>query len=193
MANKDNPSRQAAAGSAADPGDLRPSAGDDAQPTVMGIGRGWQAELARVPSGARLTIRRGASDRNLEIVISLEDSGPILRAKAAAVEIETEADLTARCERFRVEARQSVELVSGGDLKAQARRIGIEATHGSARLQANDDVQLLGENVLLNCERSLPSPPAWALHAPVPPAPVLAAAETSGEPAVLDDLEKDIP
>jgi hypothetical protein len=152
------------------------------------IGDGWSAALQALPGGVLLRVGRGADERTMEIVISLGEDGPVLRARAAALEIETDGDLTARCERFRVEARQSVELISGGTLAAQGHRVEIEATHGTARVRANDDVQLLGENVLLNCDPAPPPIPSWALPTPIVPAPTVAVEEASGDAALVEAL-----
>lgn len=158
---------------------------------LVPIGAGWSAALVPTAGGALLRVGRGAGEPTLEIVVALTSEGPVLRARAAAMEIETDGDLIARCDRFRVEARQSVELISGGDLQARGRTVGIEATHGDARVHANDDVQLQGENVLLNCDRTPPTIPSWALAAPVPPAPSVAPAPASGDRALIDDLAGD--
>lgn len=155
------------------------------------IGEGWNAALSPRPGGALLRVGRGSDQRSLEIVISLTSDGPILRARAAAVEIDTDQDLIARCGRFRVEARQSIELVSGDTLQAQGRRVEIEATHGSARVRANDHVQLLGENVLLNCEAPSPQVPTWALPTPAVPAPTLAVEEVSGDLTLVGELNEE--
>lgn len=155
------------------------------------LGDGWSAALTRQPGGVLLRVGRGASDQTLEITISLTADGPVVRARAAALEIETEHDLVARCDRFRVEARHSVELISGDTLRAQGRRVEVEATHGTARIEANDDVQLLGENVLLNCDRPPPPVPAWARPGPAAPEPTLPAQPASGDPALLAALAGD--
>jgi hypothetical protein len=72
---------------------------------VVPIGDGWSAELSPQPRGALLRVGRGAGERTLEIHIALTADGPVVRARAAALEIESDTDLVARCERFRVEAR----------------------------------------------------------------------------------------
>jgi hypothetical protein len=156
---------------------------------VVPIGEGWSAELARQPRGALLRVGRGAGERTLEIEISLTADGPVVRARAAALEIDSDTDLVARCERFRVEARQSVDIVSEGTLRTQGRRVEVEATHGSARVVANDDVQLLGENVLLNCEPQPPMP-QWAFPVPSLPEPSLPAEEASGDADLLQALKE---
>jgi hypothetical protein len=155
---------------------------------VVPIGDGWNAEFSPQPRGALLRVGRGAGERTLEIHISLTAEGPVIRAHAAALEIDSDTDLVARCERFRVEARESVDIVSAGTVRAQGRRVDVEATHGTARIRANDDVQLLGENVLLNCERQPPMP-EWALPVPFVPGPSLPVEEVSGDAELLQAVK----
>lgn len=152
----------------------------------LGIGDGWSAELAARPGGALLRIANRSGGAPLEIEISLTEAGPVVRARAAALDLESDTDLVARCARFRVEARDSVDIVAGGSVRAKGRSVDVEATLGSARVRANDDVQLLGENVLLNCDRN-PPVPAWASRAPRPPEPTLPVATRSGDLALADD------
>lgn len=165
----------------------RPANGEVAPEASVSIGEGWTAALVPLAGGAVLRVARGAADQTLEIVISLTADGPVVRARAAALEIDCEQDLVARCDRFRVEARTEAEIVSGGTLRAQGRRLELEATHGSARVRANDDVQLLGEQVLLNCDRPLPTP-QWVLPASLPE-PSLAAEDASGDDELLRALK----
>jgi hypothetical protein len=153
------------------------------------LGRDWTAELARVPEGVLVRVGTSGSERPLEITIALTADGPVVRARAASLEIESQTDLVARCARFRLEADESVDIVSGGGVTIQGRRIDAVATHGSTRLKANDDVQLLGENVLLNCDRAVPPPmPTWALPSAAVPATV-PAESVSGDSSVAGALD----
>ncbi|HEX2660033.1 MAG TPA: hypothetical protein VHU40_17235 [Polyangia bacterium] len=151
------------------------------------VGDGWNAALVRSAGGATLRVSRGEGERGLELTITITADGPVIKARAAALEIDSDTDLIARCGRFRVEARDSVDIVAGGTLHAEGRRVDVEATHGMVKLTANDDVQLLGENVLLNCEPTVP-PPAWASAAPQKPAPSVPVAAASGDTELAADL-----
>jgi hypothetical protein len=111
-----------------------------------------------------------------------------LRARAASLEVESDDELVARCRTFRVEARDDIQLSAGGTLQAAGRRVDVEATHGSARVRANDDVQLLGENVLLNCEGPNPEVPSWVAASPTPPTPSVPAATASGDADLLSTI-----
>jgi hypothetical protein len=147
---------------------------------------GWSAELRKLDGGAVLRVSRPSGGAALELEIHLTDAGPVVRARASAIEIESDGDLVARCDRFRVEARQSIDLVSSGTLRAEAREVAVRATHGSAVVEASDDVQLLGEQVLLNCERPAPLPP-WVAIAPAPERTV-ARQDEAGDADLLPSL-----
>ena len=107
-----------------------------AAPLAAPIADGWSASLVTSPGGAVLRVQRGAEDPTLEIGVVLTPAGPVLRARAAALEIESATDLVARCENFRVEASRGVDIVAGGAVRAKARSVEVEATHGSARVVA---------------------------------------------------------
>lgn len=158
-------------------------------PQAVTVGATWKAELSATPNGALLRVAQPGRGAALEISVVLTADGPVMRARAPALEIESETDLVARCGRFRVEARDSVEIVSGGTMHAEGRRMQLEATHGSVRVRANDDIQLLGENVLLNCDKEVHPMPAWALPAPVPPEPSVPVQQVSGDEALVLDEE----
>ena len=145
----------------------RGKARDSDAPSALALADGWRADLRKLDGGAVLRIARPAGGAALEIEIRLTPAGPVVRARAAAIEIESEGDLVARCNRFGVEARESIDLVSAGPLRAEGREVAVRAARGSAVVEASDDVQLLGEQVLLNCDRPAPIP-AWVAPAPAP-------------------------
>jgi hypothetical protein len=149
-------------------------------PAPLRMEDGWRAELVPISRGALLRIGHDRGGETLDITITITAEGPIVRARAAALEIESDGDLVARCERFRVEARESIEMVTPGSLLSRGRRVDVEATHGSLRMKANDNVQLLGENILLNCEPSTPPMPGWALRSPEVPQPTVPVSTISG-------------
>jgi hypothetical protein len=161
-----------------------PAATCSSTEVVARLDDGWKARLSSRDGGAVVRVERGPDDRTLEIRIDLGADGPIVRVRAAALEVESTGDLVARCDRFRVEARKSVEIVSAGAVRAEGRTVDVQATHGGARIKANDDVQLLGENVLLNCDRSAPVP-AWAVRAQLPPSPSVPVEHASGDAELL--------
>jgi hypothetical protein len=163
------------------------SAGEHAQ---IALGDGWTAGLSAIAGGAVLRIggRPGGADPHggsMEIVISLTSAGPVLRVRAAALEVVAAQDIVARCENFRVEARQDVTLAAGGNLKTEGRRVEVAATHGSVRVEANDNVQLLGENLLLNCDGPPAPVPGWVGALAALPVPALPVEHASGDPSLV--------
>ncbi|HZL18192.1 MAG TPA: hypothetical protein VFG23_10640 [Polyangia bacterium] len=137
----------------------------------VAMGHGWSAELEQRTRGAVLRIHhpdRGA----MSVEITLTANGPSIRTTAATLEIDATADIFARCEKFTVEARQRISLrapeivqQASDSIRAEARAVEIVATAGDIRLRANDDVQVLGDQVLLNCEREPPLP-NWLPRSP---------------------------
>lgn len=137
----------------------------------VALGLGWVAAVEARERGAMFRLQnphQGAVD--VELVLTAE--GPVIRAAAAAVEITSATDIAARCDRFSVDASE----------------IALTARTGSVAVQANDDVALNGERVLLNCDRDLPMP-AWVPQAP-PPDAILPARQRDGDPDLLRNLDQ---
>lgn len=102
----------------------------------------------------------------LELVIDLRAEGPIVRVRAAALQVETEGEISLGCERFELRAREGVRLVSDGDFSTsvagdvdcragglahwEGKAVRIRARRGEAQIEAQDDVRIEGERVLLN-------------------------------------------
>lgn len=177
----------------------RDGAGDGAGAVVGGgvapppsaqvsLGDGWTAGLSAVAGGALLRVGGGPSGGTMEIVIALTSEGPVLRARAAALEVIADKDIVARCESFRVEARKDVSFTAGETLRTEGRRVEVEATHGSVNVEANDNVKLLGENILLNCDAPAPAIPPWARALASLPQPELAVAQASGDAGLVAEL-----
>jgi hypothetical protein len=156
-------------------------------PQALVLANGSRLEMERSVAGAKLALRSPDGRAELEIELVLTAAGPVLRAKAAALDIDVAHDLVARCENFRVEAAQNIELVSQKNLGLRAQRdLSVTAATGSVRVHANDDVQLLGEQVLLNTERQAELP-LW-LGAPPPVMGMVAATDSSGDPELLETI-----
>lgn len=125
----------------------------------------WSLGCERLEEGLALTLRH-PERAPFELEISLTEAGPVLRVKSvAALELETSRAIHARCQSFNLEASEqitmaapAVELKAGARLSLEGGHLEAAATRGDLRMRANDDVQLLGERVLLNCERELPLP-----------------------------------
>lgn len=136
------------------------------EPENVALGMGWSLDVERRPRGA--TLRLFHPDQQPVLVeITVTARGPVIRASAAALEIDAADQILARCERFSIEARDVVSVRAREIVHHAAERVHTEGSEiemvartGDVRMRANDDVQLLGEQVLLNCEREQPLP-AW--------------------------------
>jgi hypothetical protein len=150
-----------------------------------------QLEVRAARDAISLRVASRDPAQRIEIEVHFGPHGPTLRTHAAALELTSASDITARCESFVVEAESAIELRSGGALRCDAagevhiagRSVETEAELGAIRMRANDEVQLLGEQILLNCDRPAPLPD-WV---PQVLAPVPVSAE-SGDPALIDAL-----
>lgn len=164
---------------------------------VVPLGGGRSIEVR--PAGADATFLqvRGERDWQLQIEIRFEASGPVVRVCAPVLQLEGLQQVAASCDTFKVEARERIELHSGGEIiqhaagtaRLEGRRVELEASPGAIRLKANDEVQLKGEMILLNCDHpSLSTPlPKWAAGAGVVRAESPPEA-TSGDPGVIAEL-----
>lgn len=165
-------------------------------PIAIALGQGRALSVQPCEGGALLRVASASPAERLDVEIRFEASGPVVRARATALELDSPGNVTARCERFRIDARSDIELCAQGKLNVvaaeqlsmQAKRVLAEATHGRIQLQANDDVQLLGELILLNCDRVPPVPP-WALPSARARHELAPAAET-GDREVVEFLKK---
>lgn len=137
----------------------------------VALGLGWSAALEARSRGA--TLRLAHPEQGLVAVeITITAQGPVIRASAAVLEIDSAKSVTVRCEDFTVEAKRGIDLrapeitqEATGTIRAEGHAVEIEARAEDVRIQANDDVKVLGERVLLNCERD-EAPPRWVQSTP---------------------------
>ncbi len=150
----------------ADPGSAAPA-------QVVTFRSGHRAEIVRDQPSESLTLR--TRDGHCMLAIEMTDHGALLRLSGESLEIAASAKLSLRAERLEI-AADSASFDIGGDLtervagdvrrEAQgaavlgARSLGIEARQGGVAIKANDDVDLQGERVRLNCEDP-PMPLSW--------------------------------
>jgi hypothetical protein len=107
---------------------------------------------------SNVLILRDASCR-VTLTIEVTDKGPILRFDSPGLAIQTTGALSLEAETLSLRGRKGLELTSGGDaaihvegdLVTSARIQTVRAELGNVNLEANDDVRLVGERVLLNC------------------------------------------
>jgi hypothetical protein len=154
---------------------------DDPGAQALILAGGSRLEMVPTTDGAKVALRAADGQPQLEIEVVLTAAGPLIRARATALDIDVARDLVARCETFRVEATETIDLVSRHDLS-------VTATTGSVRVQANDDVQLLGEQVLLNTDRQAELP-FW-LNAAPPAMETVSPSAVSGDPDLLETIAR---
>lgn len=134
------------------------------QRMALGSGRVIEAN-AEGPDRDRLTIRSKTGEVELEICLT--EKGPLLRFRAAEVELEAAREVKVQCENFVVQAKKDIVQESGGDLRQRIggqadvkvrRRMTLAAAEsrlvakrGNVQIEANDDVEVLGERIKLNC------------------------------------------
>src|SRR5574340_219630 len=96
-----------------------------------------------------VTIRGPAGEVLLEV--ALTPAGPVLRFHAAQVRLDCSGSFKVRCESFDVQTTGDIVQQAGGTLRAESNEISLEARRGNVDVRANDDVNLNGERVRLNC------------------------------------------
>jgi hypothetical protein len=113
-----------------------------------------------LPSGRRVTVEvQGQEERlvvsdaggNVELKVRLTDQGPVLVFETARLEFASRHDMSVRCRNLALEAEQGITLRSGEDLSLSGQAVSLEGRRGEVALQANDDLVINGERVLVNC------------------------------------------
>jgi hypothetical protein len=149
---------------------------------------GHLVEIASRDDGATLRVRDAGARDGIEIEIRWSPDGPVARVRAARIDLETSADVSVRCKTFQVHAAEDIKLRAGGALEASAKALDLEARTGRIVARANDDVQLLGEEILLNCDRTAELP-EWVTQAPgLMMGELLAVADASGDDELVAEV-----
>jgi hypothetical protein len=112
--------------------------------------------VERTESGGILKLV--AADGNQPLEIEITESGPILRLRTG-LSVSIEGPVTIAAETVGLHARKRLSLSSdgpidmqaAGDMSSLAEAHIIKARLGDVRLQANDDVVMLGERIKMNC------------------------------------------
>lgn len=100
-----------------------------------------------------------SANGKVSITITITDSGPVLHLEGAGLMIRADGDLAINARSLAIHGRDGIALTSGGDahicvqgdLTTQARIQNITAELGNVNVQANDDVVIDGERILMNC------------------------------------------
>jgi len=139
-------------------------------PALLTSGSGYQirAELPAAGDVDRELITVTAPDGRLCLSIALGADGPVVEVHAQSLRVASQGLLRLDCERLEINAAGETVLRTGGlvqevagevrtraggavDVEAHSHRL--RSRRGDIQLQANDDVSLDGERVLLNSPR----------------------------------------
>lgn len=86
----------------------------------------------------------------LEIEVRLTREGPVLRLSSERIELNATDTVAVNCERFVVNAKHSVQILSDGDAKVQAKgALDLQAT-GELRLRSEDELKAVANMIWLN-------------------------------------------
>lgn len=140
------------------------------------------------------TLKLLSPDGQLRLTINITADGPVLRFEGPSLTVESTGDLAVGARRVAIHGREEVAITSGGnasisvagELHSEANAQSLTARLGCVQVKANDHVQLLGEEVLLNCERE-PALPGWiplSAQAEV----MLPRADVDGDQHLLDSV-----
>jgi hypothetical protein len=129
------------------------------EPQRMALPSGHVVEAEAHEGGERLRVR--AASGEVLVTMELTERGPVLRLSAAALEV-TAGALSLDCDDLRVRAR--------GGISMSAEEVALEARAGNLDLRANDDVDVRGERIRLNCDDA-PMPRTWEEFASRPALP----------------------
>lgn len=132
---------------------------------AMPLPSGRTVRAQATAAGDRIRIESATGDVELEVTMT--PTGPLLRFRAADVQLAASGEVAVDCESFTVRAEKAITHETGGDSRevvgghkltkvrgthtALARRTHIEAKRGDVKIIANDDVEVVGERVKLNC------------------------------------------
>jgi hypothetical protein len=114
--------------------------------------------LAALPSGRSIAVcvadgRESIEIRNpeglVELEIALTSAGPVLRLRAACLELEASEVVSLRCRRFEVQTTEATELHSEGSFCLSGQEM---------RVRTRDDIHMDGKFVRLNCDPDFPRP-----------------------------------
>ncbi|MDC0723394.1 hypothetical protein [Nannocystis bainbridge] len=129
----------------------------DAPTTALELVGQHRVELRRDP--ALDTLELIGRDGKVVLAIEVRETGPVLRFEGAGLTLKTAGELVLDAKKLTLRSEEALSLTTGGDLdlvaagdlRSTARVQTITAELGDVRLEANDDVRIDGERVLVNC------------------------------------------
>ena len=139
---------------------------------TLSSGRRIEAEMGA--DGDVIRVR--APGGTVVLTVLVTEAGPVLRFESAEIELAATRKVSVTCERFDVIASEGASLTTAGDLvekiggdatrevggtaKIDAEDVSLAARHGNVDVRANDDVDVRGERIRLNCDDA-PLPATW--------------------------------
>jgi hypothetical protein len=126
-------------------------------PQTIDLIGGHALSLARSPRDNVLQIK--TPDGRVGVSITITPGGIQMSLTGAGLTLEAAGALAINAERLTLHGRDHVAITSdgdaairaAGDLRSEARIQTITANLGNVNIEANDDVELNGERVRLNC------------------------------------------
>ncbi len=90
------------------------SEANNSNPTSISLANGRSLAIGEGERALRIADSRGV----VELEIELREAGPVVRVRAAALQLETAGELSLDCERFELRAREGIRMVSERDCSA---------------------------------------------------------------------------
>ncbi len=126
---------------------------EGASPTVESILEETERAQLELPSGRRVEARAEGSGEErvtvrsasgeVELEVRFTERGPLLRFRAADLELSSPGEVRVDCDRLELRAKKEIDALAGS--------LRFEAERGDVEIEANDDVRLLGERIKMNC------------------------------------------
>lgn len=83
-----------------------------------------------------------ASSGNMELRIRMTEDGPVLQLEAVKLAVKATESIDLECKTFKIEATESVEIASKGDMKV--------SSEGEMNIESTADVRVRGDKIWLN-------------------------------------------
>jgi len=131
---------------------------------MLKSGRRVDAESG--PTADILRVRGRGGEVTLTVLLT--DSGPVLQFEAADLDIKSAGRVSVTCDHFELRAKEGIAIdtdgfltetvrgdatrTAGGRAKQEAANVEITANPGTVLVRANDDVDVKGERIRLNCD-----------------------------------------
>ncbi len=119
-----------------------------AAPARLTTPTGRSVEVHSAGEEDRLTVR--AASGVVELEVRFTERGPLLRFSGADVELQATKTLRLAAQNIEAHAQEGVTMTATQDVSLRGDAVNIQAERGNVKVEANDDVILLGERIRLN-------------------------------------------